>query len=292
MKPLVSLSFLITLTLIIFEVSCTSPTKGCDDPNAVNYSFNADEPCTLNAKDGDCPCVYPRLLFNYVARYSISKNGKDSVVAWKDNLVLSNAKQQNYYLKRFSFFVSGITLIQGGKSYSVVDTALIPIKKSATDSSTIKIINNQNLLSQDSKSIAIGTFRESGIFSELQLTIGLNDNESQANIKNIKMPGSHPLNTDSLYVAKDFKLLTGKIWYQSDTLRSTKPQFVWLNSTQSVKVAIPSSVLFKQAKDTELLLYFDYRKLFETVDFKNDNTTTIQQKIIKGFEKAFSVGSK
>jgi hypothetical protein len=270
-------------------VSCTAPTKGCNDTNAVNYSFNADEPCTLNAKDGDCPCVYPRLLFDYVARYSMTKNGKDSIILWKDNLVLSNTKQQNYYLKRFSFFVSSIELIKEGKSYSVIDSALIPIKKSATDSTLIKIRNNQNLLGQESKIATIGTFRETGTFSELRLTIGLNDTESQANIYNIKMPGSHPLNTDSLYVAKDFKLRTGKIWYQSDTLKTTKPQFVWLNGSQSVKVAIPPSMFFKQAQDATLYLYFDFTQLFLAVDFKNDNTITIEQKIMKGFEKAFSV---
>jgi hypothetical protein len=288
LKKLLSLAFLITLTLILFEVSCTSPTKGCDDPNAVNYSFNADEPCTLSAKDGDCPCSYPRLLFEYVARYSITKGGKDSVL-WKDNLVLSNTKQQNYYLKRFSFFVSGIELIKAGKAYSVLDSVLVPIKKSAKDSALVMIRNNQNLLGQESRTVAIGTFREIGMFNELHLTIGLNDTENRANIYNIKMPGSHPLNTDSLYITKDYKLKNGKIWYQSDTLKTTKPQFVWLNGTQSVKVTIPSSVFFKQAQDAKLSLYFDFRKLFEDVDFKNDNATTIEQKITKGFEKAFSI---
>lgn len=290
MKPLEALSFLITLTLIIFELSCTSPTKGCDDPNAVNYAFNADEPCTLNAKDGDCPCVYPRLVFDYVARYSTSKNGKDSIVPWKDNLVLFNTKQQNYYLKRFSFFVSGIELIKGGKNFSVIDSSLIPVKTSAKDSTLIKISNNQNLFGQESKITAIGTFRETGLFSELRFNIGLNDTENRANIYNIKMPGSHPLNTDSLYVTKDFKLQHGKIWYQSDTLKTTKPQFIWLNNTQKINILIPPSVSFKQAEDAKLYLYFDFRKLFLEVDFKNDNGITIEQKIRKGFENAFSVG--
>ena len=74
------------LTYCLFEVSCTASKKGCDDPNAVNYAFDADEPCTASLNEGDCPCTYPRLLFNTVAGFLTTQNGKDSIVAWKANL--------------------------------------------------------------------------------------------------------------------------------------------------------------------------------------------------------------
>jgi hypothetical protein len=285
-----ALSFALLILFCLVVVSCSTSTKGCDDPNAVNYAFNADAPCSPNNKEGDCPCVYPRLLFDYMARYSITKNNKDTLINWSNNVAIANNQQQYYYLRGFSFFISSIKLArQDGATFTVIDSVTLPIKKSLSDSSLIKIPNTMNLLGQQNMLIPIGTFKETGLFSDLQFTIGLNAPENQANIYNFKMPGSHPLNTDSLYVKKDLKLQNGKIWYQSDTLKTTKPQFVWLNKNYSIKVAIPKTAQFKQAADATLKLFFDFRQLFNNVDFKVDNQQVIQNKVNQNFVNAFSI---
>jgi hypothetical protein len=285
-----SLTFILLLLYCLFVASCTAPTKGCDDPNAVNYAFNADAPCGSNNKEGDCPCAYPRLLFDYVARYSMTKNNKDTLIDWKNNLVIANNKQQYYYLRGFSFFISDIKLMRkDGTEFTVSDSVTLPIKKSLSDSSLIKIPNTMNLLGQQNKLIPIGTFKETGLFSDLQFKIGLNEPVNQANIYNFKMPGSHPLNTDSLYVRSNWKLQNGKIWYQPDTLKATKTAFIWLNQNTTIKVAIPEAAQFKQAADATLKLFFDFRKLFEDIDFKLDNQQVIENKVNKNFTNAFSI---
>ena len=145
------------------------------------------------------------------------------------------------------------------------------------------------MIAQQNKLLPIGTFREIGVFNKLQFTIGLETPENNANIYNIKMPGSHPLNTDSLYNLSEYKLQNGKIWYQSDTLKTQKSQYIFLKTNKNVSAVIPSSLQFKQATDITLNLYFDFKKIFDNVDFSTDSQSIIENKVLENIANAFYI---
>ncbi len=267
----------------LFLLACSSPKKGCDDPKATNYSFDADEPCEANLKEGDCPCVYPNLLVGFSPRHIATINGKDSTIAWNKDSTLLNEQKQAYFLQSFSFFISDFQLEnKEGKLFTVAETTAIPIKGS---SDLITIKNNLLLVQQNGTSNSLGTFRELGPFQAISFNIGLQNPENKADIKNVKMP-SHPLNNSEMY--KNNALSSAVISYKRAKTQ-VKADTLVLDGVTKTRVLFSKPKNFTIAQDAILSLHFDYQKLFYNVVFDSDSETVIQQKVLANFKDAFRV---
>lgn len=267
-------------------LGCSTPKKGCDDPSAVNYSFDADEPCSKNISEGDCPCIYPNLLITPVFAFTMPTSSGDSSVVWKENTILIDDFGQNFLLKRFSFYLSDIRLENSaGNWISITDSISIPIKSTNADSNTVFIKNNLTLIGQNSTSNTVGTFPHSGKFRRLSFTFGLKSPENQANIRNIKMP-THPLNTDSMYLKNEYRLISGKFYIQTSV---NITRIIPLKENKNIILTIPAEVIFKSATDNALSLVFDYKRIFTAIDFKVDSDTTIERKIFENCSSAFQI---
>lgn len=275
--------------LIFINYRCESPKQGCNDPAATNFAFDADEPCdqNLSSSTSSCPCVYPSLLFNFIPRFVISKNNKDSNVIWKNDLLISNQYNQDFYLKGFSFFISNIILEDNvGRKASTIDSILIPVKYNQSDSISIKIPKNIALFGQNTSSFSVGVFKEYGHFKKITFDIGLKQPALNANILNTNMP-NYCLNTDSMYVAPNYTLLGGKFLIQQI---SPVDKLIELNisSVQSVSLTIPDDINFKIAENAVLNLRFDFQFLFSNIDL-NSNQDIIENKILENFEKSLLI---
>lgn len=281
-----SICFVLLISFSLLH--CTSPKQGCDDPNATNYAFDADEPCNAATKTADCPCVYPKLAFNCYAKYSVNVNGKDTLISWNTSLPLTNEQNQTYYLKNFAFYLSDIKLYKNnGEAYTVSDSTLIPIKYSGTDSTKIMLLNNIALIGEQTSAVSVGTLRENGYFNRMTFNVGLSNPYNHANIRNKDMP-IHPLNIDSLYNDTKFSLYGAKIYVQPDTATKAFISITWAG-TQQVSIDIPSTVIVKSGFDAAFNLYFDFSKLFYDVNFQNDNYDTIENKVALNFKKCFNI---
>jgi hypothetical protein len=264
--------------------ACNSPKKGCNDLNAVNYSFDADEPCEANLKEGDCPCVYPNLLLNFYPQHTFKKNGKDTIVKWNKDSILVNEFQQSYLIKSFSFFISNLQIKNSAdQSFTVTDSSKIPILGS-NNLSTIS--NNLVLLQSTSGTLTIGTFKETGTFKSLDFNVGLSYPENSTDILSTKMP-IHPLNNTEMYRKEG--LYSGKIIYQLG-VNSSIIDTLTFTGIKSVSVNIPQTKKFEIAKDAFLILNFDCQKIFNNVNFGIDSKTVIETKVLDNFQNAFSIG--
>ena len=273
------------LCLLIFA-SCSAPKRGCADIRAINFSFDADEPCMGTATSADCPCIYPKLGLQPLSRYVQNTTGSDSIVNWSAGSPILNKAGQLYFLKRYAFYISNISLTDYvGSVFNLQDSISIPFRKSAADSGFVTISSNPVLIGEKSSAVMAGTFLNSGKFRQLNFTFGLRSPEKHANISSIKMP-IHPLNTDSMYLKNEYKLVGGKFFYQT---LDGKSGVVLVNESRDISIPLQPDLYFTPAADIVLKLGIDFRKFFENVDFSKHSASEIEVKILENMGEVFSV---
>lgn len=276
----------ILLLHLLILGACSAPKRGCADFRAVNFSFDADEPCAGTANTGDCPCVYPKLKVLPSAEFAKNTASGDSIIKWRAESPLQNNAGQAYFLKRFSFFISNIRLTDDkGAVFSIADSLSIPIKSSSTDSGFVTIRSNPVLLGESSGTIEAGTFLYAGRFKQLNFTFGLKSPENSTNITNVKMP-VHPLNTDSMYLRNEYRLICGKFFYQTS---DGKSGIVQVKDSREVSVSMPTDLYFTPATDLILKLKIDFRKFFESVNFLTHSSSDMEAAVLQNLNAVFSV---
>lgn len=286
-KKILSLSLF--FAIIVLNFNCESPKQGCNDPSATNFAFDADEPCdaTLTNNSSTCPCVYPSLAFNFIPKFVINNNNKDSTIFWKNDLIINNSLNQRFNLRGFSFYISKITLENdSGKKVSTIDSILIPVKYNVKDSSSFKILKDIALFGQNTSNVSVGTFKEYGNFKSLTFDIGLTAPALNSNIFNSTMP-NHYLNTDSMYLSKNYALWGAKFLIEQI---SPNPKKITITITKAkpIKLSIPKELSFKIAQNANLNLNFDFNTLFFNIDL-NEDALIIENKILENFEKSLSI---
>jgi hypothetical protein len=271
-------SFLLAFLLILFFSSCQPPSKGCLDVKATNFDVTATVSCVDNC------CTYPNLTLQ--TNYIIDEVSKLKIkfddttnVKYRFKLGLDSIRiiGSQFYLSDFQL----ITL--DNKIIKTIDSTLLYRQKD-----TIRTLSNYALVGRNNGfDFKIGSFNQSGKFSKLQFTIGLNAEANKTDPS--KMPSSHPLGTqrDSMYLKKDityiFNKLTIEKWRnqsKKDTLR------FFITSPQNV--VITKDMFFKEGFDVTIPLTINYAKLIEGVNF-SANENTIKEKIVTNYDKVFSI---
>lgn len=276
----------ILLLTLLFLAACSAPKRGCSDIRAVNFSFDADEPCSGSVIQGDCPCVYPKLVFSPSADYTIKTAKGDSVVKWKTDGLLINKVGQKYFLKRYSFYLSDIRMSDAaGSVFTIADSISVPVKQTASDSGTITLLSDIILIGENSGSITVGNFLHSGFFRNLGFTFGLEGPQNQANITSIKMPDS-PLNTDSMYLRNEYRLLGGKFFYETEAGKSGALE---IRQSKKVNIPIPTDLFFEPATNLTVKLKIDFRKFFDDIDFEKHSPTQMESLLLENCRAVFSV---
>jgi hypothetical protein len=286
------LLLLITSFIVFTFFACQERVQGCLDPNATNFEIAGDEPCEKTSTSSKCPCRYPNLVLG--TDYKIlgkTKKGIDTFYNWSDKYVLKNAANQTYFVKNAALYLSDIQLIrENGDVVYPIDSIIVPIKKSNTDTLSIKVRKDFTLLHNNNFSYTVGSFAQNGIFKKMKFKIGLQNPVNQASTLNKrKIPNDNILNIDSLYLKNSFEHYTGSISYQSDTSKTGKIDNFKFKKDIEVELLFPTNAVYAKGADIRIRLLIDFSQWFQKVDFTKDTPAQIQGKVIANLTKGWLI---
>lgn len=264
---------------LFFLTSCFEPKQGCLDLAAVNFDASADKDC----EDAGCACVYPKLQVVVDQRYDSLPYRRDSAFLGDNGLA--------FRLHDVAFYLSDFQIFRGPDAFVVSDTLGLRAF-SAFGSDTVRPVfrNDFQLVRLETQTYAVGSFRESGDFSDVRIRFGL-DGEANRVIPKLA-PASHPLTSqpDSLWLSQNegfvfLKVVIGRdvASAQRDTLRFTRAD------VGDVFIAQSSQFFHAEGADFRLRLRADYKKLLGNVNWTTGSTNTWKQQIVANLPSVFSL---
>jgi hypothetical protein len=280
LPPSLATFLAMTFLLILLFSNCQPPSKGCLDARATNFDVTATQACEDNC------CTYPNLtlqtdyIIDGISKLKL-KFDDTTNLRYKYNFKLGD---DSIRIIGSQFYLSGFQLVTSdNKIAKTIDSTLLYRQKD-----TIRTLSNYALVGRNNGfDFKIGSFSQSGKFSKLQFTVGL---DAEANKTDpTKMPSSHPLSTqrDSMYLKKEstyiFNKLTVEKW-RSQSKKDTLRFFI----TSPQNVVITKDMSFKEGFDVAIPLTINYAKLIEGVNFSGDENT-IKAKIVSNYDKVFSL---
>ncbi|NRB65020.1 MAG: hypothetical protein HRU40_18695 [Saprospiraceae bacterium] len=246
-------AFLLAIGCIFF--GCEED-PGCLDVLATNFQVDAEDPC------GDC-CRYPAFRLSIRHRWSTP----DTTVSFATDT--SGFSSGNYRLRfdNVHFYLSNLQLVASdGTTLNVFDRFDITISQ-GSDSTEITILDDLLLVDAGSfQTYVTGTYRGSGIFESLEMSIGVSEPGAQGTPDDF--PDDHPLftqnpamyDTDQGY--RNFRV--GVYPELSDTIATVISGF---SSGTLPTISLPISFQLDKGYFTDIELAIDYSTWFAGIDW-------------------------
>lgn len=273
------------MALLLFAQACYEPQAGCLDVDAVNYDFSADE-------DDPAECVYPelRLQFNHVYSYP------DTTVNLRlqDTFYLDEAGNP-FRLNRFEFLLSDIRLqLADGSTLDVDDEIAIYLESDEGRINEVFITDNFAFgTTSNSRTLTIGTLRESATIAALSFFVGVAGQANQAIPDSF--PVTHPLGlSDSLiYLNRDSGYTFQLVELFRDTAATdTIPERLRIGTNDNIQfVELPVGVAKQPGFHFRATLQIDYRKWLAGINVATDTEAELAQKIVSNTAEAFSLSA-
>ena len=270
------LYFLVILSFGILQSSCNDDEEGCLDTQATNFDVTADIACN------SC-CTYPTLSFRINHVY-------DSIT---NNLVLSgtylDAIDSPYLVSAIQYYISDVQLVRAdGSEVGVTDI----LDLTFFDNTIASVEDNFSLIKKSIgsyNSADIGTINTNGNFTKIRFNVGVNNPANYAVIGS--MPDEHALSaqTESMHLDITEGYIFNKIQIVKDTTTNDITTYEISGDNNLVSVELDYPISLESGYDLGLIVYLDYKKLFESIDFQNDDDNTIQTKIVTNTANAFSI---
>ena len=250
-------------TFIQFN-SCYSPVDGCLDPEATNYSINADNPCD------DC-CNFP------VLDVSIFHENMDTTFRLNDTI--TNDLDQKISLLDYVYLLSDFKVYIGEEVYNVIDSVSLDVE-SGTALGKDDIIR----VDRDNFTYEIGTIIFDGNTDSMSFRIGLNDllneNPFTSEISN------HPLTNDpdSLYqeVTDTYVFQRIKVAQGADFLDT-----VIYDISTAYETVFTLNETSVRGEDKTFVIAAQYNKWFDGIDFETMSHSEIEERIGENSVKLF-----
>ena len=244
--------------------SCYSPVDGCLDPEATNYSINADNPCD------DC-CNLP------VLDLSIFHERSDTTFTLGDTI--TNDLDQKISLLDYVYLLSDFKVYIGDEVYNVMDSVSLNVE-TGTELGKDDIIR----VSRDNFTYEIGTMIFDGDTDSMSFKIGLddllNENRFTSEISN------HPLTSDpdSLYQEdSDNYVFQRLLIAQGVDFLDT----VIYDVSTTFETAFTFKEVSVRGEDKTFVISAQYNKWFDGVDFETMSHSEIEEKIGENSVKLF-----
>ena len=258
--------FLCPFFLLI--LSCDQPKTGCTDIRATNFDVAA-------AKADNTTCTFPSLIFQVA--YVVGDS------SFLPTSIYKNAKSQSFKILQAATYLSDFQLITSDNKISKPIDSIALYRQS----DTIRALNSFALIGRNNGfSFTIGTFEDVGkTFARCQFNLGLTDVVNLTDAT--KMPFGHPLSirADSMYNRAAKKYIFNKIVVASgtnfkDTLRLELAGLEVIKLDKNIKTV--------EGSDVVISLIVNYLKLFDNVDFTENQTATIG-KMTTNAKNVFSI---
>lgn len=270
------LYFLAILSFSILQSSCNDDEEGCLDIQGTNFDVTTDIACN------SC-CTYPTLSFRTNHVYdSISNN-------FVINSTYLDAIDSPYLVSAIQYYISDIQLVRAdGSEVGVTDI----LDLTFFDNTTTSIEDNFSLIKKSIGSYTpadVGTINTNGSFAKVRFNVGVNSSANHAVIGS--MPDGHALSTqsESMHVDITEGYIFNKIQIVKDTTTNELTTYEISGDNNLVNVELDYPISLESGFDLGLIVYLDYKKLFDGIDFQNDDENTIQTKIVTNTATAFSI---
>ncbi len=180
LKRLYAVSRRSCLPIFLFSIillSACDKKEGCVDPNATNYTIDAEK---------NCCCTYPKLVTEIAFKIG------------EENLILGDTFINDQGLAisiiDFAIYTSDFELTDGIGQLSQVSDLL--------EIGTQTVVDDILLIKRNEFRYPIGTFNEMRVFEQIQFKIGLLASINLIDLSEISLPDDHPLliQEDSLYL--------------------------------------------------------------------------------------------
>lgn len=271
---------LLPLWVLLLTLSaCFEPKEGCLDLGAVNFDASADKDCE---SDG-CACIYPRLQVTVDQRY-------DSLAYRRDSTYLST-NGTRFRLHDVAFYLSDFEVVKSGVSYSVSDTLGLRVYGASVSDTQRQVFRNDfRLVRLETQQYPIGTFRESGIFSEVRIRLGLS---AVANhVIAALAPATHPLarQVDSLWLHPAAGYVFMKVEVGRDVQSAQRDTLLLTRADMGdVQLVTSGQFVHVEGYDFPLRLRVDYRSLLGNINWSVGDKSSWKQQIIANLPDAFTV---
>jgi len=164
--------------------ACFQPDSGCLDIEATNFTLSADEGCSGNDDETNCPCSYPELSMrvNFVF---------DSLAYQQERFYRIDSQLIQINLIRF--YLSGFQLRQTDGDWLIVEDTISLL---VIDSATSELVNKEFIddfqLMNRQIAITLGEVAESGLLDSIRFVVGIEGQANTASPEAISRT-SHPL---------------------------------------------------------------------------------------------------
>ncbi|MEO1261524.1 MAG: MbnP family protein [Bacteroidota bacterium] len=262
-------------------LTCYEPVEGCLDTDAVNYNVSADDPC------GDC-CTFPTLTLGFQHRLEVPKDSSTLRYSVFYPNIHTADLSDSVLFERARYFFSNIKLVkQDGSEVDVIDQ----LELTFADGEVQTVVDNfAKLDTENFQSRTVGTIKTEGVFTGLNLILGLEEFLLGKEITS-DLPSGHPLDTSSDTIS--FESGTGYIpnllTLRYDTLLSNRTDEFRFFEPIALAFAFSESLAVEKGDNVRLTLKTNYMDWFEGVDFENDSFQTIEEKIQDNLPNVFSV---
>lgn len=253
------LKIITILTAVCLLVSSCKKETGCLNPGAVNFYPGADE---------DCCCELASLRLRTFSKLDTTSFNFDQPY--------TDAGGNSLYVQDLKFYVSKLSLIdEMGARITVRDTTEFELK----DESFLDTADRYLLIDESVLEYEAGIFDRLADYDSLELNLGLDGLANQINIDSL-MDG-HPLKNEQMYKESADSLVSLRL---SVSVNGNFP--TTYEAFELQKVVVPYTITPEIAFDTWLELDIDYDILLQNIDFLNDNSNTIVNKVVTNLPQA------
>lgn len=274
------------LLLALGLSACYEPREGCLDVGAANFDLDSDKACT------GC-CIYPSLKLNL--QHRMVYGDTSFALRYLDSIYFDEGGHP-FRLSSIRFYLSNLRLVRAdGSEAGIEETVPVTVVLPDNSTETITVENNFLLVNAGfAPSLTVGTFKQSGAFTKIKFTIGIEGQVNRADPG--KFPDNHPLSPqddpmhwsiDSGYVFNQFR------FFRDTTAADTIPATVEIGmpaQLRTIELDIPAGYAVTDGFSTSVTLLIDYRKWLAGVNnIKTATLAELAEKIVNNMPQSFSV---
>ena len=277
--------------LILFIVSCQSPSEGCLDIDATNFDAAADESCM------DC-CTYPKLKLKIL--HSVTSTGtmqQDTCITHSMDLVFTNGENNYFKIKDIVFYLSDFQLVTASGAVEEVEnriTLSIYDDLIAQTSKDTTVKNDFVLVERGGGfNYTIGTFRKPGMYAKVRFKIGISPSLNSTDVD--ALPTAHALSGSKRmhFDTRGQGFIFQKFTVVKDTmtdLTETETYEIGQIFTNAIEVELDFPRVFEPGFDVEIPLKVNYTTWLKGINFAADTEADIKSAIVNNAAEAFTIG--
>lgn len=252
-----------TLLFVCSWQACDTPTDGCTDPIAQNFNPEADK---------DCCCAY------YQLKLSTQYLANDSSALELLSSYANPSGNDSFQVQSARLLLSDIQLINNaGQAFGIEDSILLTLGSASTANAAddfMDALSGQFVLTA-------GKFTHLGNYTAVAFSVGLAPQWQTASQS--ALPDAHALlsfysATDQRYRAQRWSVVRNAT---QDTLSYE------VSDTTRIVLAINKTVV--DGADTAIPINILYDKLWQGIDWYNDDSLSVVQKLKTNSHNAFVI---